>query len=390
MSRLTRTDWHRSDFRLSARTKIDVREALGLLEGSGLTLAEAARIATSGKRQIQRITVGEAVERFQLSRSRRVTRRGQPLRPATLEWYEDFLAYLVRDFRAEPIDGINRTRFSNWLHALKIGETARTSIARAARALWLWSLKENPPLVTENVTVGLAFSPPIRPESERLVLTVEQAETMLRGAGSARSALALMLFAGLRPEEIAGDDKERLRWEHVNVSERWIRVPETISKTTKTRLIERLPAALWLWLEPGPLTAPISPMNHRYVRRRAQLAAGLRALPFDVFRHTAASYLLAFAQDAGRVAEWIGHEGRPTMLHSTYRGQLTLDHTQINEAMARRYFALVPPELARERARLLSLFAPRPLVSAAARVTISPQKKRLNPSRPRVVNGRTP
>ena len=67
MPRLIRTDWNRSDFRLTARTKIDVREALGLLEGSGLTLAEAARIATSGKRQIQRITVGKAVDLFQLS-----------------------------------------------------------------------------------------------------------------------------------------------------------------------------------------------------------------------------------------------------------------------------------------------------------------------------------
>jgi integrase len=338
-----RFDWSRSDYRLTARQKTDAREALALLDGSGMTLAEAARAALSGKRIIKSTTIAAAVEAFQLSRARKVSRRGQPLRSATIDWYADFLAPLVRDLGAERLDVISRDRFSSWLHALNVGETSRHATARACRALWRWSMAQNPPIATDDATIGQSFTPPQRPEADRMVLTVEQVAAILAQAGRLRSAFALLLFAAVRPEEIAGDDKPRLRWEHVDTAERWIRIPGEISKTGKTRLIEQLPDTLWHWLTPGALTDPISPVLHGTLRHRARLAAGITHWPHDAFRHTAASYLLAYARDAGRVAEWIGHEGRPTLLHQTYRGQLTLTKTQVNHALALRYLALRPP-----------------------------------------------
>lgn len=321
---------------------MEVREALAILDGSGISLTEAAQIAVSGKRMLRRERVSAAVDRFKLSRARKINRRGKPLRPATLDWYEDFLMPLVRDFGDQHLDSIDRSRFSAWLHGLKTGATARTAVARACRALWRWALAENPPLAAEDVTLGVAFSAPLRSESERMVLTVAQARAMLDAAGWRQSAIALMLFAGIRPEEVAGDDKDWLRWEHVNVSERWIKVPDSISKTGKGRLLEHLPPAVWEWLKPGPVTENVSPVSYRTLLTQAKQAAGITAWPHDCFRHTAATYLLALERDAGRVAEWIGHEGKPTLLHQTYRGMLTLERTQVNHAMAQQYFGLRP------------------------------------------------
>jgi integrase len=343
-----RSDWSRSDYRLSPRQKTEAREALALLAGSGISLVQAARHALSGQRIVKSTTTAVAVEAFQLSRVRKVTRRGQPLRSATIDWYADFLAPFVRAFGDERLDTISRDRFSTWLHALPVGVTSRHATARACRALWRWAMIQNPPLVTDDATLGQSFTPPLRSDAERLVLTVEQTAAILAAAGRHRSAFALMLFAGVRPEEIAGDDKPRLRWEHIDVSEKWIRIPAEIAKTAKTRLIENLPDTLWPWLTPvtvapGRVSAPVSAVKHGTLREFAKTAAGITRWPFDAFRHTAASYLLAYARDAGRVAEWIGHEGRPTLLHQTYRGQLTLDRTQVNHAMAIRYLALRPP-----------------------------------------------
>lgn len=358
----------RSDFLLSSRQRADARAALRILAGTGISLEDAARFTVDGKRQLVRILVADAAERFLLSRVRKVNRRGEPLRPATLTWYEQFLAPLVRDFGPQFMDGLTRTRFSEWLHALRVGETARTSIARAARALWRWALVQNPPLVTEDITLGATFSRGAQSETRRLVLTPEQAAAILAAAGPKRSAFALMLFAGVRPEELAGRGKDWLRWEHVDPAERWIRIPGHIAKAGKTRLLEHLPPTVWHWLTPGRLTAAIAPVSDRTLRQFAQRAAGISAWPYDCFRHTAASYLLAAVRDAGRVSEWIGHEGRPALLHQTYRGQLTLAHTQVNHALAVRFLDLAPPELAAPRARLLqTLTAPRPLAKKLPR-----------------------
>lgn len=337
-----RSDWSRADYRLTGSQKADARAALQLLNGTGLTLEAAARLATENKRILKRTTVADAVDRFLLSRVRKTTRRGKPLRAATIEWYQDFLAPLSVSFRTEFIDAIDRTKFADWLHALAVGDTSRTSIARACRALWRWALTENPPIVTADATVGMAFSTGARSESERLVLTVDQAKKILAGAEWSRSAVALMLFAAIRPEEVAGEGKDRLRWEHVNVAEKFIRVPAEISKTGKTRLLEHLPPTVWAWLQPGDAMKPIAAHTARAIRERAASSAGLTAWPHDCFRHTAATYLLAWRRDAGVVSEWLGHEGRPTLLHQTYRGIMTLDRTAVNRAEAEKYFALRP------------------------------------------------
>lgn len=52
-------------------------------------------------------------------------------------------------------------------------------------------------------------------------------------------------------------------------------------------------------------------------------------------RHTFATYATAYTEDAAKVSLWLGHEGKPQMLHRHYRGLTT-------KAQAEAFFALRP------------------------------------------------
>jgi site-specific recombinase XerD len=319
----------RRDWALSAAQRADAREALVLLEGTELTLAEVARRAVAGQRATRRVPVHEAIDEF----LREVIRR--QARPATVLWYEDKLRVFVAAFGEKLLDTVSRTDLVTWLEGLPCRDAGRRHYARATRALWRWAQRHNPPLVGSDITLGLV---PRRVATESAIhfLPVEECQKVLLGAGRYRSAVALALFAGLRPEEIAGKGKPWLRWEHVRKSEKILRVPADISKTRRARILEKLPAALWAWIQPGQ--GEISPGRSRQVTELCAQLAGYgagRKWPHDVLRHTFASYAVASTADPGLVALWLGHEGNPTMLFRHYRGLAT-------KADAKRFWALRP------------------------------------------------
>ena len=138
------------------------------------------------------------------------------------------------------------------------------------------------------------------------------------------SAIALALFAGVRPEELAGRGKPRLTWAAVNVSERIVRIPGGIAKTGQPRVLEGLPDALWAWLgSPGKPGDPISPGLSREIGRKGREILGLDKWPQDASRHTFATYHVAAFNDPGLTSILLGHEGNPSLLHRHYRGITT-------------------------------------------------------------------
>jgi integrase len=261
--------------------------------------------------------------------------RLQECRRSTFDWYDERLSQIVAQYGPRMMDSVTRAELRAWLESLP-HKAARAANARAARALWRWALAQEPPQAAQNITTGLTFtSAPMR--AEIAVLTVEQCAAALKASGRHRSALALMLFAGIRPEEVcsAAAGKPAFAWSHVNVADRIIRIPAEVSKTGRSRVIENLPDALWRWLEPRK-DGPISTAQARTVVNAAAAAMGLAGKwPQDALRHTFASYAVALTSDAGKVSIWLGHEGNPTMLHRHYRGIAT-------EADARRFFGLTP------------------------------------------------
>jgi integrase len=316
----------RQDYALTPEQRMDARDALRILDGTGITLQQAAQQAVQGKRAVRRIRFTQAVDEFIRSRMAR------GLRSRSVAWYEKMLALPEAKFGDRHFDEISRAELFAWLQAVPIGEHTRAGMSRALRALWRWGVAQEPQLVGQDITPGLRTDGP-RNEGDAAFLTVEQVKQILADPGPYLNAFALLFFAAVRPEEVAGDGKPRLLWKHVRISEKLIRIPGDIAKTGKPRTIQDLPPTVWAWLQPGADEEPICESHIRQATYRAKGIIG--EWHHDATRHTCATYLLALTGDAGKVSTWIGHEGRPTLLHRNYAGLAT-------KPEAEKFFALRP------------------------------------------------
>jgi len=321
----------RNQFSLSPMQRQDARAALALLAPVGLTLEQAARLALGKKAATPKITVAEVADLFLRSRL------AGKCRPSTYEWYEERINIVADHWGERQIDTVTRGEFKTWLEGSSTGNAARAATARAARALWRYALLQDPPLVNQVVTEGLAFKAGANgSEGSLKVLSVAQCRQILTKIEPAyRSAVALMLFAGIRPEEVAGDGKPPLLWEGVKIDEKIVRISGELSKTGKTRVLENLPDALWAWLSPRAAHQSVAVATRRTTSEHAKAAAGFKVWPQDCLRHTFATYAIALLNDSGRVSMWLGHNGNPTMLHTFYRGLAS-------KADAEKFFALRP------------------------------------------------
>jgi len=317
----------RKDFALTPEQRSDARVALGILDGTGLTLTAAAHIASGGRRAVQAVLVSDACERFNLH----VVRAG--LRSRTQEWYEHHVRGIVAGLGDRAMPSLTRAELVQWIASHSGSAGTRAGLARAIRALWRWGARQEPPLCSADIVTGLKTTGPDN-GGEAGILTIDEARAIMAQAGAYRSALALLLFAGIRPEELAGRSKPPLLWKHVLTSERMIRIPAEIAKTGRPRIIEGLPPTVWEWIVPGAPNDAVCPGRTRQALRKAQQVMR-RAWPPDATRHSFASYALALTSDAARVAHWLGHEGAPGVLHRHYRALVT-------RAEAEKYWAIVP------------------------------------------------
>lgn len=322
----------RIDFALTPDQKADARAALKMLDGTGISLTEAARRAFAGKRALKRVSVEECFDLFLRDRLR------ADLRKSTVEYYSNVISVFSAEFGDRSMDDVSRAELIEWIDARPGSASTRASYTRAIRAMWRWAIQTEPPLAGVDITQGLRSSAPRREGAGSKILPVAECEAIMQGAGRYRSALAVMLFAGVRPQEVASRYKPSLTWEHVNCTEHMIRIPAEISKTRKARIMEGMPPTLWAWLQPGALRDPICPARSREAVERAAEIAGYgkkRPWPVDALRHTFATYHLAAFADPGKTALLLGHEGNPTMLYQHYRGLAT-------KADAEKFWKIMP------------------------------------------------
>lgn len=318
---------HRKDFALTPDQKMDARAAIESLEGSGMSLEEAVRRALEGKRAVKRVLIPEAAADFMRSR--------QSLRSATAAWYMSRIDRFAAHFADRTLDDVTRADFRAWLKANEAFNGPGQ--VRAVRAFYAWAMSHEPPLAGQDATAGLPGS------GERAAdisfLPVKDCKAIMAGAGPYRPALALMLFAGIRPGEVSDQFKPPLTWRCINAAERIIRVPAEASKTGRARIMEGLPDAVWAWLGPiGKDDVAICPYRALQAVKVAQLAAGYggkKKWPHDALRHSFATYHVAAFANPGSTAMLMGHEGNPTMLHRHYRGLAT-------KAEAEAFWALRP------------------------------------------------
>lgn len=326
----------RRDRALSAAERMDARAAILILKPSGLSLTQAANIAAlKGRRATEPMDIQVAADRFVRARM------AKGRRETTVHYYETILSRFAREIRVEKMADLTAERVEQWISSLANG--SRASHWRAVRALLKWGLRERPPLVAEDWTSEVRIETRRTDKDGVSVLSVEMVEKLLAGARSdptLLSCLALQLFAGVRPMEIASISADGLAWESVLVKDRILRVPAVVSKVRRTRALDDLPDTVWEWLaivEPG--TGPIWTLKPRALTDRQKAIGGYgpkNPWPQDVLRHTFASMAIAAGYSISQVCLWLGHEGNPNLLHRHYRGL-------VPKGEAEKFWALRPP-----------------------------------------------
>lgn len=331
----------RKDFALNATEKADAREALLLLEGSGVTLAMAARIALRIQPEQSAVVdrlVSELVDLFLKDRLRKAKRS------RTYDFYEGKLIPFSHSFEDVMVSTVTAKTLSNWFNGLESSAGGKAAYWRAIRAMFRWAAKTNH--IAKDPTQEY-MGPGSAPRTEVDFLSVEDAQQIMANAGHHRAAAALQLFAGIRPEEVASLSKPVLKWQHINFSSRTIRVPSEVAKSGQARVLETgLPRNLWLWLESIPAaerTGSICSIKgsslSRFLQRAGRFVGAreerLKPWPFDGLRHSFATYHVAWRNKPGMTSLLLGHEVGEAMLHRHYRG-LT------DKASAVAYFEIAP------------------------------------------------
>lgn len=183
---------------------------------------------------------------------------------------------------------------------------------------------------------------------EPSVLSLGDCRKLLAGARDYKEGLllpyvAISLFAGLRPTEIA-----RLTWERVDLTEGTITLDGSMAKTRQRRIV-KLPDNAIAWLLPlAPKHPVLVPAAFQVHFGRVKYAAGfngkegtdgkngdpkLRPWVQDYMRHTAISMYLAKHKHEGEAATWAGNS--PNVIHRHYKGL-------VKEAYATEYWSLTP------------------------------------------------
>lgn len=328
----------RKDWRLSGDERNDARAALKILDGTGISLESAARLALRlGDSRSQKTGLSRAVDDFLRACLRR------KVRPRTYQYYESHLLICADTFAGRTLDDFDRPALKQYLESLPNAPGTIDARFRALRALFRWARRQDPPLVARDPTEGLQLDL-AAPEHRIDILTPAETAGIMTGLPARfRAPAALLLFAGIRPGELRSDDKPPLLWRHIDVSAGIIRIPAEIAKVRRPRLLEDLPANLWRWITSGPPDTPVSPtlsveiVRHMQRILRARPEDPRTAWPQNACRHSFASYHLAMHSDPGRTATLLGHEGNPTILYRHYRGLAT-------KAQAAEYFAITPED----------------------------------------------
>lgn len=185
---------------------------------------------------------------------------------------------------------------------------------------------------TRYVSAVMNHKPRHRKKSEIDIMTPRQCGQMLRACESPeeRRAVALLLFAGIRPSAEDGEIS-RLDWEAVGKTD--VFVSKEVSKTSDHHI--PITPRLRRLLRGHPTEGPVVPANWRRVYKRLRSAVDGIAGKQDITRHTFASnFLAAFGEHEAKQA--MGHTANSSTLFRHYR-------RAVREADGKKFFGVVTP-----------------------------------------------
>ena len=294
---------------LDPATAIAAAEAVKILAPLGIGLAEAARmVETQMNARGTRETFRERWMRYQLAHEGHWS-----------DSYANQIGKLDRKLGDSFMDSAVQLMTPEFIRAAVLAGGARS--------------KSNIALIERMVSAAMNERGKERRAVNIEIMTTGQCGRMLRACEdkAERMAVALLLFAGIRPSTEDGEIS-RLDWETFKPGE--IYVPHEVSKTGTDRHIPITPR-LARFLRDHPKDGLVIPAGWKRKYDRLRKAADIQGKQ-DITRHTFASHFLAaFGVDPAKQA--MGHTAGSDTLFRRYR-------RAVNEADGKAYFGL-----ARER-----------------------------------------
>jgi integrase len=300
---------------------VDARRALERLAEAGLnvTLEKAVELALPMLRASGAyVTVNMLIDEFSKLKA-------PEWRPKTARNFRDVARKFAADFGEIPVTEISPATLREWL--LSFGTPAYAAgLVRTLRPAFSYALRQG----------MLTFSPFERMEPIRVpkksgidIFTPSEAAELMRTAPEdCKAAYALLLFAGVRPQELT-----RLKWS--NIRDGFIHITPDIAKTEQVRNIEIEPT-LQAWLDKYrlPDCMPIIPRNWKRKNQDTRRAVGCGGKQ-DIARHSYATYHLAQHQNKALLESNLGHSTGSAMLMRHYRAAAT-------PAEAALYWSILP------------------------------------------------
>lgn len=281
---------------ISAQLALEATEAQRILDGSGLSLIEAARLALASNK------AENPTETFR----QRYTRM---LLACELRWSNRY----ARDMGKMEL-WIGKQAMDR-----KCAEFSQGIVEKYLREHGAASLStiHNRSLMVNAV---LNFKDRHRRSSTQIsILTPEQVAAVLEACTcqEERWAVALLVFAGIRPDAEDGEIS-RLEWQAIGDKE--IYMAAEITKTGTDRHIPITPR-LRRELRGHPKTGPVVPPNWKRRWQAIRKESGIAHLQ-DVLRHTFGSYFLARSGE-DETKQAMGHARGSGVLFSFYRRAVT-------------------------------------------------------------------
>jgi len=305
---------------LSPRDRADAAEARRLA-GPGVSLAECVRFWI--QHHPPTVTVAEAVAACVAAK----IEAGR--RPLTVTDARRRLGTFAASFGTRRLPDVTADDVRGWL-ATWTG-TNRGNMLRAVAALFAFAVRRGWCVASPTDRID---RPTIETRMPAFLRADECARIMAAAEALAPAivpALALGMFAGLRPNEVRG-----ATWADVDTDGGTVRVLPEVAKTRRARIVDLQPnASEWLARyrrDIGPIAPPFS--TYRRALARTLKRAAVR-IPFDGLRHTFATFHVAEFRDAPRTAFQLGHGVSTAVLTAHYRGLATRDE-------AARFWKIMP------------------------------------------------
>ena len=299
--------------------------AIELLKSTGVGVLAAAQIACAAlkaghgriKRTLQCLTLGEE----ELKRMQKTVTFKHAVATA-LEARKDRRPRTLSDFRyvcrrfikrcpglaAKRMRSIRTEDCARYIHTAFDTPSQRAKARRILSALFGTAYKRG--WCSENPVARVEI-PRIQEERIRILRPNEITNLLHTAAkyegGKCLAAVGLMLYAGIRPHEVA-----RLTWQEIDTESQSIAILPRHSKTGGARCVSiQPPLARLLQRCPHPANARICPTRWQHHWRRLRRLAGWNGTTKhwqpDALRHTFASYHLRHFRDYAALQYETGH-----------------------------------------------------------------------------------